>query len=144
MALLAVNDVQRWAGGPQLVAGVVQELNILGYLGHTVHHGTITDAVNHQSMAQSLSQRLQRINHVSIVPVLHEARGIREDYSKILTNHRDEMARRDEGRQADAIESMQDGIATALRCSFQFRITELSGIRCKLNIRAHDKLRHVV
>lgn len=77
MAFLAVNDVQRRAGRSQLVAGVVQELNIFSYLGHTVHHGSITDAVNHQSMTQSLSQRLQRINHVSIVPVLHKARGIR-------------------------------------------------------------------
>jgi hypothetical protein len=98
MALLAVNDVQRRAGRPQLVARIVQKLNILGYLGHTVHHGTVTDAVNHQSMTQSLSQRIQRINHVSIVPVLREARGIRKDDSKILADHREEMARGDIGR----------------------------------------------
>jgi hypothetical protein len=52
------------------------------------------------------------------MPVLCEARSIRKYYSKILTDHRDEMARGDVGRQADAIESMQHGIATALRCSF--------------------------
>jgi hypothetical protein len=144
MALLAVNDVQRRAGRSQLLAGVVQELNVFSYLGHTVHHGSITDAVNHQSMAQSLSQHFQRINHVSIMPVLCEARSIRKYYSKILTDHRDEMARGDVGRQADAIESMQHGIATALRCSFQPRITELPGIHCKLNIRSENKLRHVV
>jgi N-formylglutamate amidohydrolase len=74
--------------------------------------------VTYKSMTQSLSQHLQRINHVSVMPVLCEARSIRKYYSKILTDHRDEMARGDVGRQADAIESMQHGIATALRCSF--------------------------
>jgi hypothetical protein len=49
-------------------------------------------------MTQPLSQRIQRINHVSIVPVLREARGIRKDDSKILADHREEMARGDVGR----------------------------------------------
>lgn len=109
-----------------------------------MHHGSIADAVNHQSMAQSLSQRLQRINRVSVAPVLPKARGIRQDDSEIFADHRDEMPRRDVGGQPDAIESMQHGIATALRCPFQLRITDLSGIQCELNIRADNILRHVV
>jgi hypothetical protein len=145
MTLLTIHHVQPWTGRLHLVTGVIEKLNIPGDLVHTVHHSSVADTVNHLTVAEFVMQRVPGVGYASVVimpagAMLDEAGRIGQNYAEGLADHWYQFSRRKMWRGSDAIDRVQNGIASVLRGSFEFSVARHSIVDRMLNIRPDDKL----
>jgi hypothetical protein len=90
-------------------------------------------------------QRVPGVGYASVVimpagAMLDEAGRIGQNYAEGLADHWYQFSRRKMWRGSDAIDRVQNGIASVLRGSFEFSVARHSIVHRMLNIRPDDKL----